>query len=76
MTNRHWALQDAKVKVPDSAKNEDKLTLYGLFKQATVGDIDTKKPGIFDQKGASLPWLRRLHTLHMCTVHVTALKYS
>lgn len=41
------------MKVPDNASNDDKLALYGLFKQATVGDIDTKKPGLFDQKGAS-----------------------
>ena len=46
-------MQDAKAKVPDSASNDDKLALYGLFKQATVGDVDTKKPGIFDQKGVS-----------------------
>ena len=46
-------MQDAKVKVPDNASNDDKLALYGLFKQATVGDIDTKKPGLFDQKGVS-----------------------
>lgn len=27
------------------------LELYGLFKQATVGDNDTQKPGVFDFKG-------------------------
>jgi len=31
--------------------NEDLLSLYGLFKQATDGDNDTKKPGMFDIKG-------------------------
>ena len=46
-------MQDAKSRVPDNASNNDKLALYGLFKQATVGDVDTKKPGIFDQKGVS-----------------------
>jgi len=25
--------------------------LYALFKQATVGDCNTSRPGIFDQKG-------------------------
>ncbi|XP_058121919.1 acyl-CoA-binding protein homolog [Anopheles ziemanni] len=27
------------------------LELYALFKQATVGDNDTEKPGMFDLKG-------------------------
>ena len=31
--------------------NEDKLELYGLFKQATVGDVNTERPGMFDPKG-------------------------
>lgn len=31
--------------------NEEFLSLYGLFKQATVGDNKTSKPGMFDMKG-------------------------
>jgi diazepam-binding inhibitor (GABA receptor modulating acyl-CoA-binding protein) len=31
--------------------NEEFLNLYGLFKQATVGDNKTSKPGMFDMKG-------------------------
>ena len=31
--------------------NEDKLEFYGLFKQATIGDCNTDRPGMFDQKG-------------------------
>lgn len=27
------------------------LKLYGLYKQATVGDNNTDKPGLFDLKG-------------------------
>ncbi len=27
------------------------LTTYALFKQATVGDCNTPKPGMFDLKG-------------------------
>ncbi|ODQ82095.1 hypothetical protein BABINDRAFT_6704 [Babjeviella inositovora NRRL Y-12698] len=27
------------------------LALYGLYKQATVGDNETAKPGMFDLKG-------------------------
>jgi len=30
--------------------NEDLLQLYALFKQATEGDNNTKKPGMFDIK--------------------------
>lgn len=44
-------------KAAESAKkltnvgNEDLLSLYGLYKQATVGDCNTDKPGFFDMKG-------------------------
>ncbi|MFK7931526.1 MAG: acyl-CoA-binding protein [Myxococcota bacterium] len=31
--------------------NEDLLSLYGLFKQASVGDASGKRPGVFDLKG-------------------------
>lgn len=32
--------------------NDDELLeLYGLYKQATVGDNETSKPGMFDLKG-------------------------
>ena len=31
--------------------NEDKLEFYGFFKQATVGDVNTDRPGMFDPKG-------------------------
>ncbi|MFT5020412.1 MAG: diazepam-binding inhibitor (GABA receptor modulating acyl-CoA-binding protein) [Polaribacter sp.] len=31
--------------------NEEFLNLYGLFKQASVGDNKTSKPGMFDMKG-------------------------
>ncbi|CAL5228191.1 g11276 [Coccomyxa viridis] len=44
------AADDAKT-LPDGTSNDDKLKLYGLFKQGTVGDVNTGKPGIFDQKG-------------------------
>ncbi|KAK9448175.1 acyl-CoA-binding protein 2 [Limtongia smithiae] len=40
-------VQALKVK-PD---NDELLKLYGLFKQATVGDNETAKPGVFDLKG-------------------------
>ena len=44
------AAEDAKT-LPDGTSNDDKLKLYGLYKQGTVGDVNTGKPGIFDQKG-------------------------
>ncbi|XP_076250254.1 putative acyl-CoA-binding protein [Rhynchophorus ferrugineus] len=31
--------------------DEDLLELYGLFKQATVGDVNTSAPGLLDLKG-------------------------
>ena len=31
--------------------NEDKLEFYALFKQGTVGDTNTERPGMFDMKG-------------------------
>ena len=33
--------------------NEDLLTLYSLFKQATEGDVIGERPGGFDFKGAA-----------------------
>ncbi|ULT81116.1 hypothetical protein L3Y34_011178 [Caenorhabditis briggsae] len=32
---------------PVSTTNEQKLTFYSLFKQATIGDVNTDRPGIF-----------------------------
>jgi diazepam-binding inhibitor (GABA receptor modulating acyl-CoA-binding protein) len=32
-------------------KDEEKLELYALFKQATVGDVNTARPGFFDLTG-------------------------
>lgn len=31
--------------------NDEFLNLYGLYKQVTVGDNRTSKPGMFDMKG-------------------------
>lgn len=31
--------------------NEEKLALYALYKQATAGDNETAKPGMFDLTG-------------------------
>lgn len=37
--------------LPSSISNEEKLKLYGRYKQATLGDVAGSKPGIFDQTG-------------------------
>jgi len=36
--------------LPDSTSNENKLILYGLYKQATVGNVNTPRPGILHQR--------------------------
>ncbi len=33
--------------------NETLLKLYGLYKQATIGDNNTNKPGMLDLKGTA-----------------------
>ncbi|KAK7208131.1 acyl-CoA-binding protein [Myxozyma melibiosi] len=45
------AAADAVQKLPSKPTDDELLSLYGLFKQATVGDNDTPKPGVFDLKG-------------------------
>ncbi|XP_014242377.1 acyl-CoA-binding protein-like [Cimex lectularius] len=44
------AVEDVK-NLENSPKDEDLLEVYALYKQATVGDINTDKPGMFDFKG-------------------------
>ncbi|PHU28894.1 Acyl-CoA-binding protein [Capsicum chinense] len=36
--------------LPESTTNENKLILYGLYKQATVGNVNTSRPGIFNMR--------------------------
>ena len=38
-------------RLPKNTSNEDLLILYGLFKQATIGDCNTDRPGLLDPKG-------------------------
>ena len=44
------AAEQAK-QLPTKPSDADLLELYGLFKQATVGDCNTDRPGMFDLKG-------------------------
>ncbi|KAK8712158.1 hypothetical protein V6N13_147405 [Hibiscus sabdariffa] len=37
--------------LPAALSNEDMLILYGLYKQATVGPVNTSRPGMLDLKG-------------------------
>ncbi|CAA0838267.1 Acyl-CoA-binding domain-containing protein 6 [Striga hermonthica] len=36
--------------LPESISNENKLILYGLYKQSTVGNINTGCPGMFNMR--------------------------
>ncbi|XP_059645432.1 acyl-CoA-binding protein isoform X1 [Cornus florida] len=36
--------------LPENTSNENKLILYGLYKQATVGPVDTSRPGMFNMR--------------------------
>ncbi|KAF8796668.1 acyl-CoA-binding protein homolog [Argiope bruennichi] len=44
------AAEDVK-KLKSKPTDEELLELYALFKQATVGDCNTARPGMFDLKG-------------------------
>lgn len=45
------AAQDAVKVLPQDPGNDAKLQLYALYKQATVGDVQGKKPGFTDFVG-------------------------
>ena len=50
MSDFEKAAEDVK-KLTQRPSNEELLELYGLYKQATVGDCNTDRPGMFDPKG-------------------------
>lgn len=50
MSEFEKAAEDIK-KLTQRPTNEELLELYGLYKQATVGDCNTECPGMFDPKG-------------------------
>ncbi|CAD5118683.1 DgyrCDS7367 [Dimorphilus gyrociliatus] len=44
--------------------SDDELTnIYGLYKQATTGDVNIDRPGMFDMKGIS-------YLFFMCTIEL------
>jgi len=56
MSELQTAFDKAKEEVtqlPKAPDNSTKLKLYGLFKQATEGDVTGDKPGMFDFVGGA-----------------------
>ncbi len=45
------AVDDINNKVNKTLSDEELKELYALYKQATVGDINVPRPGMFDFKG-------------------------
>jgi diazepam-binding inhibitor (GABA receptor modulating acyl-CoA-binding protein) len=39
-----------------TCSNDNKLKIYGLYKQATEGDTNTKQPGMFSGLKARMKW--------------------
>ena len=39
------------LKLKESPTNDEKLVLYKFYKQATVGDVNTARPGMLDFAG-------------------------
>ena len=44
------AAEDVK-EIASKMTDNEKLEIYGLFKQGTVGEVNTSRPGMFDLKG-------------------------
>ena len=42
---------DQVLKLTKRPSDDELLELYGLYKQATIGDNNTPQPGVFDFKG-------------------------
>jgi acyl-CoA-binding protein len=56
--------KDAKARVeklPERPSNDQLLDLYGLYKQATEGDVSGSRPGLLDLKGRAKydAWAKR-----------------
>lgn len=45
------AAAEAVTRLAEAPDNQTKLKLYGLYKQATQGDVSGDKPGMFDFVG-------------------------
>lgn len=51
MTKDFKTAADDVRKLKSKPTDAEMLELYGLFKQASVGDINTERPGMFDFQG-------------------------
>lgn len=51
MEDQFEAAQKQLESLTERPTNEELLNIYGLYKQATLGDNLQRKPGMFDQKG-------------------------
>lgn len=43
-----WVLTPLLVSGPVSSSNDQKLKFYSLYKQATIGDVNTERPGFLN----------------------------
>jgi diazepam-binding inhibitor (GABA receptor modulating acyl-CoA-binding protein) len=59
--DRFGEAQKRVLKLETRPSNEDLLDLYGLYKQATEGDVKGPRPGLLDLKGRAKfdAWSRR-----------------
>lgn len=55
------AAADRVQQLPKKPSNDELLELYSLFKQATVGDVTGKRPGMLDMRGRAKydAWAKR-----------------
>ena len=53
LETRFKAASDDVTKLPAAPDTQTKLKLYGLFKQASSGDVTGERPGIFDFAGGA-----------------------
>lgn len=51
MANKKFDDAAKKVKALSDLPNDALLEIYGLYKQATKGDVTGKRPGMFDLRG-------------------------
>ncbi|KAK9679848.1 Acyl CoA binding protein [Popillia japonica] len=47
--------------------NDDLLILYALFKQGTVGDVNTDRPGMLDVKGKAKAMIKSFYFIYRST---------
>ncbi len=53
LTDRFEAAAEAVQGLSSRPSNDDMLALYALYKQATVGDVRGKRPGMMDFAGGA-----------------------